>query len=468
MSSSSQAGGKSLFRPLRLSASDSSDWLTTMIFNAKAITAGAESLPFPYVKGIFGTAVFFLETVERLQKNRESMKELCADTMEIITIVRDRISAHTDTAAIQFKAQCEELESFLTDLVEAVTSRQKRPRGFSAVGKEVLKSGNTTDKIARWCNRLRDVRSNFMLMATMDTNFKVDKVLTVILPNVPVPQAPLNINNCPPAMRIFQGRQAILQQMQQYFNQNTGKQAIFLLHGLGGAGKTQIALKFIGESVSIFTDIFLIDTSTVTTIETGFKNIATSKGVGDSSQDALQWLNGKSDEWLLFLDNADDPKIDLNKYFPQCNHGNIIITSRNPGLCVYAGSHSAVSDMEESDAVNLLLRSAAQDITYPNKAIAAEIVKVLCYLPLAIVQAGAFISKSGRLNSYLALYATNKTRLLSQKPAQSHDNYAWTVYTTWQISFDQLSQQAKDLPSALLLPPLSRNLRGHVQECCRL
>ncbi|KAJ7703681.1 hypothetical protein B0H17DRAFT_1194168 [Mycena rosella] len=154
-----------------------------MIFNAKAITAGAESLPFPYVKGVFGTAVFFLETVERLQKNRENMKELCADTMEIITIVRDRILAHTDTAAIQFKAQCEELESFLTDLVEAVTSRQRRPRGFSAVGKEILKSGNTTDKIVRWCNRLRDVRSNFMLMTTMDTNFKVDKVLTVILPS---------------------------------------------------------------------------------------------------------------------------------------------------------------------------------------------------------------------------------------------------------------------------------------------
>ncbi|KAJ7703594.1 hypothetical protein B0H17DRAFT_891434, partial [Mycena rosella] len=160
-------------------------------------------------------------------------------------------------------------------------------------------------------------------------------------------------------------------------------------------------------------------------------------------QDALQWLKSKPDEWLLFLDNADDPKIDLNKYFPQCNHGNIIITSRNPGLCVYASSHSAVSDMEESDAFNLLLRSAAQDTTDPNKTIAADSVKVLCYLPLAIIQAGAFISKSGRLDGYLALYATNKSRLLSQKPAQSHDNYAWTVYTTWQISFDQLSQQAK-------------------------
>ncbi|KAJ7703738.1 P-loop containing nucleoside triphosphate hydrolase protein [Mycena rosella] len=238
--------------------------------------------------------------------------------------------------------------------------------------------------------------------------------------------------------------------MHQYFKKEGGKQDIFLLHGLGGTGKTQIALKFIEESASIFTDIFLIDTSTVTAIETGFKNIATAKGVGDSAQDALQWLKSKPDEWLLLFDNADDPKIDLNKYFPQCNHGNILITSRNPGLRVYTNSHSAVFDMEELDAVNLLLRSSANyggnhegESDIYQWYVAFSFAQVLCYLPLAIIQAGAFISKSGNLDSYLALYATNKTWLLSQKSAQSHDDYPWTVYTTWQISFDQLTQQAK-------------------------
>ncbi|KAJ7101062.1 hypothetical protein C8R44DRAFT_536578, partial [Mycena epipterygia] len=159
-------------------------------------------------------------------------------------------------------------------------------------------------------------------------------------------------------------------------------------------------------------------------------------------QDALQWLQSKQEQWLLFFDNADDPKINLNDYFPQCNHGNIIITSRNPGLCVYANSHCIVSDMEEIDAVDLLLRSAAQDTTDYNRTTAGQIVKVLHYLPLAIIQAGAFISKSGDLYSYLALYEQNRARLLSQKPTQSHDNYSWTVYTTWQISFEQLSQPA--------------------------
>ncbi|KAJ7101077.1 hypothetical protein C8R44DRAFT_946522, partial [Mycena epipterygia] len=132
----------------------------------------------------------------------------------------------------------------------------------------------------------------------------------------------------------------------------------------------------------------------------------------------------------------------LNEYFPQCDHGNIIITSRNPGLVVYASSHSVVSDMEEIDAVDLLLRSAGKEATDDTKTAAVHIVKVLHYLPLAIIQAGAFISKSGDIDSYLALYEQNRAQLLSQKPAQSHDNYAWTIYTTWQISFDQLSQPA--------------------------
>ncbi|KAJ7081516.1 P-loop containing nucleoside triphosphate hydrolase protein, partial [Mycena epipterygia] len=262
-------------------------------------------------------------------------------------------------------------------------------------------------------------------------------ILIWISADVPVVQVTQQTNNCSPPSKIFHGRQIILQKMHQYFTQTTGKQDIFLLHGLGGAGKTQIALKFIAKSTSNFTDIFFIDSSSTETIETGLKNIAKTKAVGESSQDALQWLRSKQDEWLLFFDNADDPKINLNDYFPQCDHGNIIITSRNPGLVVHASSHSVVSDMEEIDAVDLLLRSAGEEATNDNKTAA-----VLYYLPLAIIQAGAFISKSGDLNSYLALYEQNKVRLLSQKPAQSHDNYAWTVYTTWQISFEQLSQPA--------------------------
>ncbi|KAF7357325.1 TPR-like protein [Mycena sanguinolenta] len=227
-----------------------------------------------------------------------------------------------------------------------------------------------------------------------------------------------------------------------FFTSNTGTQKIYVLYGLGGAGKTQIALKFIKELSFNFSDIFFIDTSTIATIDIGLKNIAIIKGCGDSAEEGLLWLTSQVQGWLLLFNNADDPTINMQDFFPECDHGNIIITSRNPGLCVYAGSDSVVSDMGEKDAVLLLLKSAAQRITATAEQIAAEIVKALCYLPLAIVQAGAFISNSRNLGNYLELYAKNQAKLLSEKPAQFQDHYKWTVYTTWQMSFDQLTPRA--------------------------
>ncbi|KAJ7921628.1 P-loop containing nucleoside triphosphate hydrolase protein, partial [Mycena leptocephala] len=246
--------------------------------------------------------------------------------------------------------------------------------------------------------------------------------------------------NCPPPSRIFLGRQIILGKMHQYFNQDLGKRLIYVLYGLGGTGKTQITLKFIEES-SHFTDRFFLDASTTETIDMGLKTIATIRKIGDSSQDALKWFAAKQEPWMLVFDKADDPHIDLNKFLPKCNHGNIVITSRNPALRGY-GQHSQVSDMNETEAAELLLKCASQDTSSANEQIAAEIVKALSYFPLAIVWAGAFILQSGALDTYLELYMENRAQLLSERPAQTHDDYSWTVYTTWKMSFDKLTPPA--------------------------
>ncbi|KAF8128828.1 P-loop containing nucleoside triphosphate hydrolase protein [Mycena galopus ATCC 62051] len=272
-----------------------------------------------------------------------------------------------------------------------------------------------------------------------------------------VVQASQILNHCPPPSRIFQGQHTILDAMHQFFAKVTGKQHIYVLYGLGGAGKTQIALKFIDEFTS-FTNRLLVDASSTETIETGLKNIALAKQIGNSSQDGLRWLASQHEAWIMFLDNADNPKINLNQFFPKCNHGNVIITTRNPNLKIY-GAHSLVSDLDESDAIALLLKSAMQDNTLPNELLAAEIVKVLWYLPLAIVQAGAFILESGSLDTYLALYSKSRAKLLSNKPTLSHDDYAWTVYTTWQMSFDKLSQ-----PAAMFLQLCSFLHRDGISE----
>src|ERR1700743_736485 len=120
----------------------------------------------------------------------------------------------------------------------------------------------------------------------------------------------------------------------------------------------------------------LIDTSTRETIAVSFTRIAVKMKIGDTAEAAIQRFTAKPEEWLLLFDNADEPSIDLNKFFPQCNHGNIIITTRNPGLCVYAGADTHVDNMEESDAVLLLLKGAALENMPRNRVAATAIVKV--------------------------------------------------------------------------------------------
>ncbi|KAJ7805967.1 hypothetical protein B0H13DRAFT_1929851 [Mycena leptocephala] len=367
------------------SSASGADWLSPTILAARAITAAGECLPFPYVKGAFG--------IVKVKNNRDDLKELCGTTMEIMTILQDQIAMHKDTAAVKLKGLCEDFERsiahlipwrFLRDVILGVEIMQKKSESIRGHIAEFFKSGSIQDMIAGYQRNIQEICSRLKLMATIDTNFQVHEIKAALA---------------------------------------TGTSS-------SGAGKTQIALKFIEDS-SHFKDIFFLDASTTATIETGLKNIATLKNIGNSSQDALKWLANQDEDWLLFFDNADDPNINLNSFLPQCKHGNIVITSRNPGLCVYAGSNSQVSDMEETDAVPLLLKSAAQEISPANELVAAEIVK-----------AGGFISQSGALDSYLDFYKRNRAQLLSEKPAQTHDDYIWTVYTTWQMSFDRLSPSA--------------------------
>ncbi|KAJ7642598.1 hypothetical protein DFH06DRAFT_603443 [Mycena polygramma] len=431
-------------------SSSQSDWLGPSIQAAKAITATTQLLPFPYVGGVVGTVVVVLEAIEKVKKNRDDLKELCESTMRIINFLDEQISAHGDSAAVKLKGLCLELESFLQGALLVIGKFQDDSQTLRGRFKEFFGSSSISQEIAGCQSDIRQLCSELKFMAVVDTGFKVDDIhgkvddihAIVVSPNFPPKQERQTVNNCLPPSRIFSGRRSIIDKMHQYFNQDVGKQQhIYVLHGLGGAGKTQIALTFIKESASLFSDMFMIDTSTVETITNGLKNIAVSKHVGDSKQEALQWLTTNREGWLVFFDNADDPKINLNRFFPQCDHGNILITTRNPELGMY-GEDSLVSDMEETEAVTLLLTRCKQEQLPKNQKTAAKIVAALGYLPLAIMQAGAFISKSGDLDGFLDIYTRNRAQLLSEKPSQSHDDYAWTVYTTWQMSFNQLSQPA--------------------------
>ncbi|KAJ7789138.1 P-loop containing nucleoside triphosphate hydrolase protein [Mycena olivaceomarginata] len=256
-------------------------------------------------------------------------------------------------------------------------------------------------------------------------------------------KAALNLIGCPPPSRIFQGRGDILQKMDAYFSEDIGRRHVYILYGLGGSGKTQIALKFLDMKRQRFTKQFFINASSCQTLDTAFKNIAISQKIGTTLEDVLLWLVAQNEEWMLLFDEADDLQINLFPFFPKCTHGNIIITSRNPDLASYGPmSHSKVGDMQETEAIGLLLSRAVKEKNVQNIEKASEIVKELSCLPLALVQAGAYISTCNCLFQYLSIYRRNHAKLLSQHAVQSHDDYKWTVYTTWEISFRQLSKAA--------------------------
>jgi len=83
--------------------------------------------------------------------------------------------------------------------------------------------------------------------------------------------------------------------------------------------------------------------------------------------------------WLLFFDNADDVQLNLGTFFPKCRFGNILITTRNPQLSIYAdqGADAKVANMDPEDAKSLLLWLSRAEDTDKNKKLAANIVEVL-------------------------------------------------------------------------------------------
>jgi hypothetical protein len=168
------------------------------------------------------------------------------------------------------------------------------------------------------------------------------------------------------------------------------------------------------------------------TIQSALEKIARSTSAGTTSDDALRWLSQQRSEWLLLIDNADDPQINLQQFFPRCAHGNILITTRNQNSRRHAPhSNVDVAGMIPDDAVELLLKLAMVERSAKNRDVGAVICKELGYLALAITQAGAYIAHACSLDDYRRLYRKDRTELLQLRSAQAVDDYKWTVYKTW-------------------------------------
>ena len=205
--------------------------------------------------------------------------------------------------------------------------------------------------------------------------------------------------------------------------------------------------------VPSFSHIFWIDASSIGTITQGLKGIcnlpeAQSSALDGSLQSALWWISSLGDNYAMVFDNADNlmPE-ELEQYFPSGLGGNILITSRNSGLkhLTLHENSLEVKEMEENEAISLLLRAACLDESQENlQAEASKIVNELFCIPLAIDQAGAFIAYGDTdIRDYLHEYSHYRERLLSYSAFKGASKYNRSVYGTWELSFKEIQQRAK-------------------------
>ena len=135
--------------------------------------------------------------------------------------------------------------------------------------------------------------------------------------------------------------------------------------------------------------------------------------VDDSVESVLQWMSGIQEEWLIVFDNADEPPVYVvEKYIPARNGGNILITSRNRsmGRLISFENVIKINEMEEVDAITLLLKASHLDSSAEHREAAKNIVTELGCIPLAVDQAGAYI-ESGKcsIDKYLQLSLHHQT-----------------------------------------------------------
>lgn len=218
----------------------------------------------------------------------------------------------------------------------------------------------------------------------------------------------------------------------------------YVIYGLGGSGKTQICLKFAQDSREKFWGVFFIDASSASAIERGLLAISRNCAVEQSVEGIKRWFSNKNRPWLLIFDNADDPQVDIAKFFPTGDRGAIIVTTRNPECRVHATVGSSKLDrMALDEAITLLLRTIVatdpEDATFRNSA--KHVVETLGCLALAIVHAGATIRRGVcTLNDYCTEYSRHRKQLLDRPLVQAATDYEHTVYSTWEVSIEKMTK----------------------------
>ncbi|KAL9080199.1 MAG: hypothetical protein Q9157_000982 [Trypethelium eluteriae] len=259
----------------------------------------------------------------------------------------------------------------------------------------------------------------------------------------------------------FVGRAAQLQELEEKLLLNGGVEKVAIA-GLGGVGKTQIALELAYRPKELTPDwsVIWIPASSTEAIERAYADIVERlqiPGWNDKQADHKLLLQRhlskeSTGRWLLIFDNADDIDMWVDKdksrrtlqhYLPRSEQGHIMFTTRDRKAAVMLADPNVVPvvEMDEAAGVELLRARLMDKELLENGEDSLNLLSELTYLPLAIVQAAAYINANGITSSdYFGLLAEQEQGKIDSL-SEEFDEARKSVAVTWSISFEQIQSR---------------------------
>jgi tetratricopeptide (TPR) repeat protein len=270
------------------------------------------------------------------------------------------------------------------------------------------------------------------------------------------PSTPERIWNVPYRHNpFFTGRESVLEEVHRRLTTTkatalTQPQA---LSGLGGIGKTQIAVEYAYRHRDEYHDVVWVNAGTRETIITSFLELAETLQLPEKQEQdqskvvtAMQRWFIEHDHWLLIFDNADDLTL-AEEYLPASANGHLLLTTRQQSPGTLADSID-IDTMDKHEGTLLILRRTkllAADAPLAHakpedRTQAERIVAVMDGLPLALDQAAAYIEETRcSFTAFLEAYQDVRTDLLRRR-GRTGKNHPLPVATTWKLSFERVQQ----------------------------
>jgi hypothetical protein len=255
--------------------------------------------------------------------------------------------------------------------------------------------------------------------------------------NTAIPQ----IWNVPNRNADFTGRDTILGRLHDGLTgDGTAVVLARAVYGLGGVGKTQVALEYAHRFKADYRLIWWIDAEQPLEITLALAELAGQMGlpIGDNAADAAtaaleQLRRDVTGRWLLIFDNAEDPE-DLASFLPN-GSGHTLITSRNPAWTRHAEPVELDVFSRQESLAHLVHHVPGLDMSDATRVSVA-----VGHLPLAIEQAGAWLAETGMpAPLYAEWLETKATSALGlNKPL----DYAKPVAAAWNLSISKLRERS--------------------------